>query len=113
MKKIELTTEWILDKLSTGWIMDGKGNCFMQVDLADGVLESHLVELALKTMGINYENNTIGYDPDPVKAEAIDEYVFNIKEIENECPNLFAEMYEQDSVNAKIPVIDEHGNFKR
>jgi hypothetical protein len=30
MKKIELTVEWILDKLSTGWIMDGKGKCFMQ-----------------------------------------------------------------------------------
>lgn len=93
MKNLNLRTEWVLDKLSSGWmIVDSDGKCLMDVNLADGVLASNLIELALQTMNVNYEHNVIGYDADPTKAEAISQYIFNIREIENDCPNLFAEM---------------------
>ena len=101
MKKIELTPEWILAKLSMGWMVEGKsdGKCTLQVDLNDGMINAHLMDLAFLTLGINYTSETVGYDPDPEKAEAIEEYEFSIFDIQDECPSLFDEMYEQWEIN--------------
>lgn len=93
MKKLNLTTEWVLDKLSTSWMVTEKG-CVLQVNLKDGIMESHLVELALQTMGVNYWFNTIGYP-----NEAIDEYRFNLEDIKKDCPNLFLKMEKNNNEN--------------
>ena len=51
MKKIELTTEWVLDKLASSHHANGDGIVFVGVDSG---IESLLVELALNAIGIKY-----------------------------------------------------------
>ena len=52
MKKIELTPEWILDKLTVTHYADGRGNVTIS---ADTVSDSRWIDLALDTLGVKYE----------------------------------------------------------
>ena len=104
MKEVKLSAEWILDKMSMGWMTDGEGNVHLQVDLNDTIIGSQLVELALETIGVQYESETVGYDPDPEECEAIEEYYFKIADIREDCPKLWLEMDEQNEINRLFSV---------
>jgi hypothetical protein len=99
MKKIELTAEFILEKMTMGFQTDGKGNVSIQVDTVcgGGFVEMCLVELALSEMGINVE---------PDQLENVDgefeawEWTFPIEAVREHCPNLYNKFVEQNNVNS-------------
>jgi len=98
MKKIiELTPEWILDKLTVTNHADGRGNVTIT---ADSVSDSHWIDLALATLGVKYETNTIGYDPDPEKQYFEVQWEFKIEDIKADCPALYSDWKIIDDANA-------------
>ena len=52
MKKIELTPEWILDKLTVMHYADGAGRVIISADTDS---DSHWIDLALDSLGIKYK----------------------------------------------------------
>jgi hypothetical protein len=86
-KLIELTPEWILEKLTVTHYADGRGNVTIT---ADTVSDSRWIDLALDTLGVKYETNTVGYDPDPKKQYFEVQWEFKIEDIKIDCPNLYA-----------------------
>jgi hypothetical protein len=92
MKKVELSCEWILDKLAFTHFSEGNGVGWIE---ADG-MEIMFVELALKTLGIEYtEDEYINEHTD----EFYMQYKFKIEDIKDECPNLYKMMHEFDERN--------------
>lgn len=95
MKKLELTCEWILDKLPFTHFSEGNGVGWIETDSG---MESMLVELALKTLGINYtDDEYINEHTD----EFYMQYKFKIEDIKDECPNLYEMMHMSDENNRK------------
>ncbi len=87
MEKIEISPEWILDKLTVTHHADGEGNITIS---ADSVSDSHWIDLALDTLKIKYKTVTVGYDPDTEKQYFEVQWEFKIENIKTECPNLYA-----------------------
>jgi len=95
MKKIELTTEWVLDKLASSHHANGDGIVFVGVDSG---IESLLVELALNAIGIKY-----------IEEEQFNEhnntfymyYGFNVEDIKDECPKLYKSLLKLTKSNKK------------
>ncbi len=97
MKKImELTPEWVLEKLPHTMYADGKGNVTIS---SDNVSDSHWIDLALDTIGIKYESVTVGYDPDPEKQYFEVQWEFKIEDIKVDCPALYEEWEISDDAN--------------
>lgn len=86
MKKIEISPEWVLDKLSITHQPDGKGNITI---CSDTVSDSHWIDLAFETLGVKYETRTVGYDPDPKKQYFEVQWEFKIEAVKEDCPNLY------------------------
>lgn len=87
--EIKLTTDWIIMHNSEIFINTEGKACFR---IFDNEFQYHLIELALKTMKVNYkcdelfEENDINYDNPS--------YFFtfeNVDDIKNSCPELFNE----------------------
>lgn len=98
MKKlIELTPEWILDKLAITDHVDGKRNVTIS---ADTVSDSRWIDLALDTLGVKYETCTVGYDPDPEKHYFEVQWEFKIEDIKVGCPNLYEKWIIIDEAHA-------------
>lgn len=98
MKKlIELTPEWILDKLTVTHYTDGKGNITISTDT---VSDSRWIDLALDTLGVKYKTCTVGYDPEPEKQYFEVQWEFKIEGIKIDCPNLYAKWKIMDDANA-------------
>ena len=98
MTKIELTPDWILKKLTDTWMTNGAGMAIIQTS---ELFNAHLITLALDTIGIEYEESAVGYDPDPEKSECIFQWEFYFPDIKDECPELYEKMYKNNESNSK------------
>ena len=93
MKKIEITPEWILNKFPISEHAPGDGD----IILTTGSVEaSFWIDLALDTLGILYETDVMGFDPE---SEPQDDYfeiywIFEIEDIKQDCPKLHAKWLE-------------------
>ncbi len=94
MKKIEISPEWILDKLAITDHVDGKGNVTI---ISDVVPDSHWIDLALDTLGVEHKTCIVGYDPDPAKQYFEVHWEFKIEDIKAECPILFEKWKTMDN----------------
>lgn len=97
MKKIEISPEWILDKLSVTQQADGYGNITI---CSDSVSDSHLIKLALSTLGIKFESCCVGCDTNPDAQYSEVEWKFNIEAIKNDCPNLYTKWISGNDAHA-------------
>jgi len=87
MKKIEITPEWVLEKLPHSTHVDDKGNVTI---CSDSVTDSHWIDLALDTLKIKFESVTVGYDPDPKKQYFEVQWEFKIDDIKDDCPTFYS-----------------------
>ena len=90
---IELTPEWVLDKLTHSKYADGEGNVSVY---SDSVTDIHWIELALTTLEIKYEYNEYG-DFDQMTMG----FDFRLEDILKGCPNLYTSLSELDRNNKK------------
>jgi len=97
MRKIEITPEWVLEKLTITMHADGKGNVTIS---SDSVTDSHWIDLALATLKVKYETVTVGYDPDPKKQYIEVQWEFRIDDIKDDCPTLYSKWKLIDDANA-------------
>jgi hypothetical protein len=98
MKKIEISPEWILEKLAVTHHADGKGNVTIS---ADSVSDSCWIDLALKTIGVNDRTFCIVYDPDPENQCYEVQWRLKLEAIKAECPNLYKKLKSIDEANAQ------------
>lgn len=82
MKEIKLTPEWILDKLTDAAMVTEDGEVILTV--TDNTASTHFVELALQTAEIGYQR----YEFDE-EYGCVVEYTFLIKDLKEDCPNLY------------------------
>jgi len=97
MKKIELTPEWILDKLTVTHYADGTGKVLITTDTDS---DSCWIELALDSLGVKYETCTLCYDPDHSKRFFESQWEFKIEDIKADCPILYNRWKMTDDINA-------------
>jgi hypothetical protein len=97
MKQIEITPEWILDKLSVSNHADGLGNITIT---ADTVSDSRWIDLALDTIDVMYETYCVGYDPDPEQQYFEVIWEFRLEDIKYDCPNLYSRWKKMDQTNS-------------
>lgn len=83
MKKIEITSEWILDNIPHSHYADGNGNITICAD----IFHSHWINLALDTINAKYK---IYDDEDDSILEMI--WEFRIEDIKDDCPNLYSKL---------------------
>lgn len=101
MKKIEITPEWILDKLTVTHYADGLGKITIT---ADTVSDSRWIDLALDTINVKYESDILEYDPDPEDPD--DDFYFEIswqfriEEVKDDCPNLYVKWMVMNLLNS-------------
>lgn len=101
MKKIEITLEWILDKLTVTHYADGLGNITIT---ADTVSDSRWIDLALDTINVKYESDILEHDPDP--ENPFDDFIFEIswqfriEEVKDDCPNLYVKWMGMNLLNS-------------
>jgi hypothetical protein len=93
MKKVDLSCEWILEKLAFTHFSEGNGVGWIETDSG---MESMFVELALNTLGIKYSEDEYINEHN---NEFYMQYKFKIKDIKDECPNLYKMMHEYDEIN--------------
>lgn len=91
-KLIELTPDWVLEKTPDS-SADGEGNGTFYTNK---VADSHLIELALSTLGIKYKYNEYG-DHDLFRMG----YDFRIEDIKEYCPFIYKMMSELNIMNKK------------
>ena len=92
MKIIEITSEWVLEKLPHTHHNDGAGKISVYTACAT---DAHLIELALKTLKINYES----YDYLNDQSDFVFGFDFRIEDLKSECPSLFKRMRKLDKKN--------------
>ena len=84
-KIIELTPEWVLEKLPDTSYADGEG----KISLCTGSLtNADFIELALDTLNISYETYDFVDDGD----ELVFGFDLRIEDIKEECPTLHKRM---------------------
>jgi hypothetical protein len=86
MKKINISPEWVLDKLTSAYSVNGEGDVRIT---ADTISVSRWIDLALETLGIKYETHTVDKDPEPEEQYFKVQWEFKIEDIKAECPNLY------------------------
>ena len=92
MKRIVLTPEWVLDKLSHTRYADGKGNISVYTGNAT---DANWIELALNSLNIGYE----AYDYLNENSLIVFGFDFRVEEIRNDCPTLYNSINELDNIN--------------
>lgn len=97
-KKIELTPEWVLGKLSHTRYADGKGNISVYTGNAS---DANWIELALNSLNIGYE----AYDYLNENSLIVFGFDFRIAEIQNDCPTFYNSMKELDKSNMRKNII--------
>lgn len=91
MKSIEITPEWVLNKLPISHYADGNGNISIETDSAT---DAKWIMLALNTLCIPYEENAYAE-----VGTIIYGFDFKITDIKQECPSLYESMKEMDNNN--------------
>lgn len=86
--EVKLTPEWVLDNMSTSRYADGKGVVCFYAD----EIKFPWVELALKTLGINYIKDEIELDCNTVIS-----FKLLLEALKDECPSLYKEMWEMNA----------------
>ncbi len=95
MKKlIELTPEWVLDKISDGMYANGKG--VMGV-LAHSSQNINWISLAIDTLQIPFKVSHHGYLNDPKII-----YEFKIEDIKKDCPDIYEYMKFMNKCNPEL-----------
>jgi hypothetical protein len=91
--KLELTPEWVFEKMSDTTYADGEGN----INLCTGcIIKADFIELALETLNISHES----YDFTDECDELVFGFEFRIEDIQEECPSLYKRMREMDINNS-------------
>ncbi len=98
MKKIELTAEWILNAMSTGWMTEGTDERMVVLNCTE-ILETRFIDLALKSMGIECEAQMMVDEDDEF---ACWQYRFNFEKLAGHCQSLYEEMEENNHINSII-----------
>jgi hypothetical protein len=91
-KIIELTPEWVLEKIPHSHYSDGNGNSSVYTGNAT---DANWIELALESLNIEYET----YDCADGNNEILFGFDFRIGDIKSECPSLHIRMKELDANN--------------
>lgn len=92
MKKvIQLTPEWVLNKLSHSHYADGKGNLSVQTG---HVSDANWIALALNTLDVTYEEYEF-YDDETFLFS----FDFKLEDIKKECPLLYKNFTSMDDHN--------------
>ncbi len=86
MKTIEVSPEWVLDKLSVTQKADGYGNITI---CSESKSDFQWIELALYTLGINYESCCVGCEIDLDAQYYEVEWKFRIEDVKEDCPDLY------------------------
>lgn len=90
--EIKLTADWIFLHNSEVFVSEGKG-CFR---IFESGFEYHLIELALKTLNVQYECDELFDDDDENFERPSYYYTFdNIEDIKDTCPELYTEFQKQ------------------
>jgi hypothetical protein len=92
MKKLNLTPEWVLERLPDTSYTDGDGNISVYTDDAT---DANFIELALDSLHISYE----AYDNVDDKDDFVFGFDFRIEDIEEECPSFYKNMKGIDNNN--------------
>lgn len=93
MKKlIEMTPEWVLDKLPHSHYADGDGILSVYTD---DITDANLIELALSTLKISFEQSDYFDDDNDITFG----FEFKIDDIQIDCPNLSKSIKELDKRN--------------
>jgi hypothetical protein len=92
MKQIEITPDWILEKLPHTHHVDSDGMVSVYTDCATN---AHWIEKALDTLIIPYET----YDYLNDHNDFVFAFDFRIEDIKTECPSLFKRMRAFDKRN--------------
>ncbi len=87
---IELTPEWVLKNMSDHWFTDGEGFAIISTTKSSS---RAWVELALDTLDIEWEVEEVFYD-----EENHFQYVFDIEDVIEECPEFYEELIEDNSI---------------
>jgi hypothetical protein len=89
---LELTPEWVLEKLPHTHYADGSGK--ISVYIGDAT-DANYIELALDSLQINYE----AYDYLDDNDDFVYGFDFRIEDIQVECPSFYQSMKELDENN--------------
>jgi hypothetical protein len=92
MRNLNLTPEWVLEKLPHTHYADGDGN--VSVYTADAT-DANFIELALNSLHIQYET----YDYFDDNADFVFGFDFRIEDIKDECPAFYQRVKEIDKNN--------------
>lgn len=92
MKNLNLTPEWVLEKLPHTRYADGAGNISVYTDDAT---DANFIELALDSLHINYE----AYDYLDENDDFVFGFDFRIEDIKDECPAFYQSMKEINNNN--------------
>ena len=79
-KKIELTPEWVFEKIPHLPIVDGKGNIYVYTD---DPMDANLIELALNSLEISYEIEGSNGEDNLFSFG----FVFRVEDLLEDCPN--------------------------
>ena len=106
--EIKLTSDWILLHNSEVYTTDGKG-CIV---LYDGGFQYDLTELALKTLGVEYECEEL-YDESDEDFKNPSYYftIENIEDIKDSCPELYLEFQKNIQYSLKQKKDDDTKRF--
>ena len=89
-KMIQLTPEWVLNKLSHSHYADGKGNLSVQTC---HVSDANWIALALDSLDVTYEEYEF-YD-----ETFLFNFDFRLEDIKDECPMLYKNFTSMDDRN--------------
>lgn len=91
-KKIVLTPEWVLEKVSHTRYADGAGNISVYTGNAT---DANWIELALDSLNIEFE----AYDYLNENSLIVFGFDFRVEDIINDCPIFYHRMKELDKTN--------------
>lgn len=94
MKTINISPEWVLEKLPHTHSADGYGN--VSVYTGDAT-DANFIELALNSLQVSFE----AYDYLDENKSFVFGFDFRLEDILNECPTFYSEMKEINSNNLK------------
>lgn len=93
-KSIELTPEWVLEKIPHTHYADGDGKISVYTNDA---VHASLIELALETLQLSFQTSDFFDDENEVTIE----FNFGVEDINGLCPNYYRKMKELNKNNRK------------
>lgn len=94
MKIIDLTPEWVLEKLPHTRYADGDGNVSVYTGNAT---DANFIELALNSLQVSFE----AYDYLDENKGFVFGFDFKLEDIQDECPTFYNDMKEINNNNLK------------